>query len=243
MDIKLNLENICLRGVDENYTQAIDYITKDGYQEYVPSFTYFGYRYIYVTGIKEEQATLDLLTMLVIHGDFKRLSHFECNNEDLNKIFNNSNNSLLSNLFYFPTDCPQREKNGWTGDANFSSNQIFMHLDAKDTLIEWFNNIRYAQNDLGQLPGIIPTTSWGYSWGNGPAWDMAISEVPYRIYQYTGDLQIVKNNFDWMVKYLSYLKTRINEDGLFEFGEYYFALQIKERSLEKGEKVAQKEKS
>lgn len=215
---KLDLTNIVFKGANEEYSQCIIYICKEGRQVYTPSFTYMGFQYVYVEGIEENQANEKLLTMLVMHSDIKRISNFKCSNEDLNKIFNNTINSTFSNFFHFPTDCPQREKNGWTGDANISMDQIMMNFNAKRNIKEWLRNIRKSQNEIGQIPGIIPTYDWGYQWGHGPAWDSALVELPYRVYQYENDTDIIYENAAFIFKYVQYLSKKINEKGLVEYG-------------------------
>lgn len=215
---KLDLTNIVFRGSNEEYNQCIIYTCKEGKQIYSPSFSYMGFQYVYVEGIKEEQATLDLLTMLVMHSDIERLSDFNCSNEDLNKIFRNTINSTLSNFYHFPTDCPQREKNGWTGDANLSADQIFMNFKVTKNILEWLRNISKSQKESGQIPGIVPTYDWGYDWGHGPGWDSAFIELPYRLYQYENDLRGIEENFDAINKYVHYLANKINEDGLICYG-------------------------
>lgn len=70
-------------------------------------------------------------------------------------------NSDLSNFIYFPTDCPQREKNGWTADASLSSEHILLNLGAEKSYREWLRNICKAQSDVGALPGVVPTRRLG----------------------------------------------------------------------------------
>lgn len=215
---KLDLTNIVFKNSQEEYNQCIFYTCKEGMQTYTPSFTYMGFQYVYVEGINEEQANKELLTMLIMHSDLKRISTFNCSNEELNKIYNNTINSTFSNFFHFPTDCPQREKNGWTGDANISANQIMLNFTASKNIKEWLRNIAKSQLESGKIPGIIPTVDWGYHWGNGPAWDSALVELPYRVYQYENDKEIIYENAETIYKYVKYLSTKIKDNGLVEYG-------------------------
>lgn len=214
---KLDLTNIVFKKAIET-SQCIIYTCKEGKQTYSPSFTYMGFQYVYVEGIDESQATEDLLTMLVMHTNIERISDFTCSNEDLNKIFKNTINSTKANFYHFPTDCPQREKNGWTGDAHFSANQMFMNFKVTQNLKEWLRNIKKAQLESGQIPGVVPTVEFGYSWGNGPAWDAVIVELPYRMYQYENNIEVFEENQEFIFKYLKYLESRLNEDGLACYG-------------------------
>lgn len=215
---RLDLTNIVFKNADENYSQCIYYTCKEGKQVYTPSFTYMGFRYVYVEGIDESQANEDLLTMVVMHSNVERVSDFHCSNDDLNRIFKNTINSTWSNFYHFPTDCPQREKNGWTGDANLCADQIMMNFKASKNLKEWLRNIQKTQLESGQIPGIIPTVKWGYQWGNGPAWDAVIVEIPYRIYQYENDKDVILDNTNMISNYVRYLASRRNDKGLLEYG-------------------------
>lgn len=107
-------ENIvCDKNV--RYSQHDAYICRGGGTEvFVPRFTYHGFRYVYVTGITKEQACADLLTYLVFNSDLKEVGGFDCSDAVANKLQEITRRSTLSNMYYFPTDCPHREKNGWT---------------------------------------------------------------------------------------------------------------------------------
>ncbi len=203
----------------DNYCQRDIYICKgEGIEEWTPMFTFHGFRYCLVIGIDESQATEDLLTYVVMHADVKPRAKFRCSDELTNKLYAATMRSNYSNFFYFPTDCPHREKNGYTGDAQLSAEQFLLNFSAEDTLKEWLFSIRKAQNEKGQIPIIIPTADWGYEWGTGPAWDCAITEIPYRIWQYRGDTEVLEQNATAIVRYLTFLMSKRDERGLIHFG-------------------------
>ncbi len=218
-DGKLFMRNLLFKGRSrEFYVQRDEYICKDGYQEWQPCFTYHGFRYVYVEGIDAEQATEDLLSFVIIRSDIPQAGEFGCDDGITNKIQECTLRSDASCFHYFPTDCPQREKNGWTADAALSCEQLLYNFDCAVSLREWLNNIRKAQTEQGALPGIVPTGGWGFSWGNGPAWDAVIAELPYQLYRFTGDKDIIRENAAAISLYFSYLKTKVNKDGLIGFG-------------------------
>ncbi len=124
----------------------------------------------------------------------------------------------MSNLFYLPTDCPQREKNGWTADAALSAEQFLYNFDCGKTLAEWLVNVCKAQRSDGMMPGIVPTCGWGYKWGNGPAWDCVITEIPYQLYRFYGDTSVIENALPTILRYFDFISTVINADGLVDFG-------------------------
>lgn len=76
----------------------------------MPHFTYHGFRYVYVTGVTEAQADAALLTYLVFNSDLKEVGGFECSDNTANKLQEITRRSTLSNMYYFPTDCPHRKK-------------------------------------------------------------------------------------------------------------------------------------
>ena len=201
------------------YAQKDVYICKgEGEESFVPPFTYHGFRYVLVEGIDEAQATESLLTYLVMNSDLKERGGFSCSDETVNLLQLFARRSDLANFYYFPTDCPHREKNGWTGDASVSAEHMLINLHAEKSLREWMRNIRKAQRLDGALPGIIPTSGWGFAWGNGPAWDSVITNIPYYVYKYTGDDAILYENADMIFRYLNYITTRMDERGLISIG-------------------------
>lgn len=197
-----------------------DYYTCKGTEEetYTPTFTYHGFQYVLVTGITPEQATEDLLTYVVLSSDLKERGNFACSDPVVNKLQELTRRASLSNVHHIVTDCPQREKNGWTADAALSAEHMLLNLTVEDNLAEWHRNLCKAQREDGALPGIVPTTGWGFHWGNGPAWDSALTYVPYYIYKYRGNLQPAREGKDYMLRYLQYLTTRVDERGLLKIG-------------------------
>ena len=201
------------------YWQEDVYICKGQQAEtYTPSFTYHGFRYVQVKGLTAAQATKQLLRYLVFNTEMHQNGGFHCSDPMLNRIQEMTCNSTISNFHHFPTDCPHREKNGWTFDAAISTEQTLMNWDVEENYRQWQHDICAAQDDLGALPGIIPTWGWGYHWGNGPAWDSVLTNTPYQLLRYRGDEQIVRDSAATFVKYFNYLDTRKDQRGLIEFG-------------------------
>lgn len=200
------------------YGQTDVFICKGGEETFVPKFKYDGFRYAYVEGLVPEQAGKNALTLLEMHSDLKGRAGFTCSDEVFNKLQENTRRSDLANFFYFPTDCPHREKNGWTGDASMSAEHMLLNLTAEKSLKAWLANVRASQNEAGALPGIVPTGGWGFAWGNGPAWDSVCVNLPYYIYKYTGDKSVIQENVSMIMRYLCYAFTKRKENGLVAFG-------------------------
>ena len=209
--------NICF--YPAGYSQRDVYILKgEGEEIFEPVFTYHGFRYCVVLGITEQEATADLLTFVVQNSALREIGSFVCSDDMTNKLQAMTRNSDLSNFYYFPTDCPHREKNGWTGDAALSAEHILMNLDAVNSYREWLRNIRAAQRADGALPGIVPTGGWGFEWGNGPAWDAALTYIPYFCYVLRGDRKIIEENATAIFRYCEYISRRRDERGLVAIG-------------------------
>ncbi len=201
------------------YQEDIYYCAGKKCEKHFPRFTYHGFRYVYVEGITKEQATYDLLKHHVFNSDIKKIGHFVCDNGIANKLQEAAVRSDLSNFHYFPTDCPHREKNGWTADASLSAEQMLLNLDPERSYKEWMRNIYAALDENGELPSIIPTPGWGKGGGNcGPSWDIAIVNIPYYVYLLRGDTEILKELSEPLFKYLKYLSGRVNEDNLVKVG-------------------------
>ncbi len=200
--------------------QECRYICRGGTETFVPHFSYYGYRYIEVWGVKKKQADKTLLTMLEAHTDLPRVGDFFCSMPELNDIQQATVNSDYSNFFHYPTDCPTREKSGWTGDASISCEQMLLNIDCAESLKEWLFNARKGQREDGALPTIIPmlvpTHDWGYT--VGAIWDSFLTVICYRVYQYTGDREILEQNADAIAKYLDFMSKKRDEKGLLRNG-------------------------
>ena len=190
----------------------------EGVEVHTPAFTYHGFRYVRVDGITEEQATPALLTYLVMHTELHDRGDFACSDPVANGIQAITRRSILSNFHHFPTDCPHREKNGWTADAALSCEAALINFDPERNYREWLRNIVKAQDGRGSLPGIVPTGGWGFAWGNGPAWDCVLVHLPYYVYLWRGETQAAAESAEAFVAYLQYLRTRADEKGLIHIG-------------------------
>lgn len=205
-----------IRFKDGARTQEDEYTCAGGEAIHTPRFTYHGFQYVYVTGITSEQATPELLTYLIIHSDLEKRGSFSCDNKIINKIQEATVRSDLSNFHYIPTDCPQREKNGWTADAALSAEQMILNITPEKSWKEWLRNIYRSMCENGIIPGIVPTGDWGYDDYNGPCWDCVLAWIPYFTYQYRGDREVLEDAATPIIRYLNYLYTLIDERGLIE---------------------------
>ena len=127
-----------------------------GEEVWEPRFAYHGFRWVEMTGFPGKP-TLENLRGRVVHTSFSPAGSFECSNELLNKIQQMTLWSYRSNFVGYPTDCPHREKMGWTGDAHLAAEQAMYNFQNVAAYESWMNNFRDEQRASGELPGIVPT--------------------------------------------------------------------------------------
>lgn len=200
------------------YIQKDEYTCKGGEEEvWSPSFTYHGFRYALVCGITQEQATKDLLTYRVMNTDLGDKGGFSCSDTVVNKLQQMTEIATLANFYHFPTDCPHREKNGWTGDAVLSAEHTLLNYDAADNYYEWMRHVRASMEPAGNFPSIVPTAN---GWGNdvNPAWDVVLVHIPYMVYRFTGRRDIVEETLPEIWRYINLLISVTNEKGLVDVG-------------------------
>lgn len=189
----------------------------DGVEEWAPRFTYHGFQYVELSGLPEVPS-LDNLAADVVHTDLASRGSFVCSNTLLNTIQEFARRSTLANYHGMPTDCPHREKNGWTGDASLSAEQCLYNFDPVAAYRKWLQDFRDVQRPNGAYPAIVPTGGWGFNWGNGPAWDSAGVLIPYYLYLYDGVTVPIEEHYESMRRYVDYLKTMTLADGTLDFG-------------------------
>ncbi|MCC8035943.1 MAG: glycoside hydrolase family 78 protein [Rikenellaceae bacterium] len=193
-------------------------ILKDGITEFMPKFNYKGFQYVEVHCSEPLKLDKDNLTAFELHSDVKPVGKIGCSNKTVEKLWAASNSSYLANLFGYPTDCPQREKNGWTGDAQLNIETALYNFDAITVYEKWLEDHIDEQRPDGVLPSIIPTAGWGYDWGNGPDWTSTITVIPWQIYMFYGDATLLKKVYPYAKKYVDYIHSSRSEGYLTDWG-------------------------
>jgi alpha-L-rhamnosidase len=179
-------------------------------------FVYHGFQYVEVSGAPGSLGLANL-TGCFVHSDVPVAGRFDSSDILLNRIWFAARWSYLSNLEGVPTDSPHREKNGWTGDAHLAAEQGLLNYSAAPIYEKWINDIADEQNPNAEVPGIVPTSGWGYQWGNGPAWDSAFLLIPWNLYVYTGDTRVLTSHYQAMRDYVDLL-ARKSRDNIIEWG-------------------------
>ncbi|HTL30027.1 MAG TPA: family 78 glycoside hydrolase catalytic domain [Tepidisphaeraceae bacterium] len=181
------------------------YIAKGtGDEIYMPRFTFHGFRYVEVSGLKSKPS-LDTVTGVVIHTQMNQTGEFECSNPLVNQLFHNIIWGQKGNYLEVPTDCPQRdERLGWTGDAQFFVRTGSYNFDVASFFTKWLVDlVEDGQNKEGAFAHVAPDMGIGYG---AVAWDDAGIICPWTIYRMYGDTRVIQQHWDHMTKYIDFLK-------------------------------------
>jgi len=192
-------------------------LSGNGEDHFMPHFNYKGFQYVEVTSDKPVMLTASSLKGYFMHSDVPPVGDIHASNEIINKISRATCNAYLSNLFGYPTDCPQREKNGWTGDAQIAIETGLYNFDGITVYEKWLADHRDEQQPNGVLPSIIPTSGWGYEWANGPDWTSTIAVIPWNIYLFYGDSRLLSDCYDNIKRYVDHI-SELYPSGLTTWG-------------------------
>jgi alpha-L-rhamnosidase len=179
------------------------YIARGGGLEiWEPRFTYFGFRYVEVTGVAVPDE--DAVTGIVLHSDLPRIGFFECSSPLLNQLYANTLWGQKGNFLEVPTDCPQRdERLGWTGDAQVFCPTANYNFASGGFYRQWLAALRDGFRDepggASGFPDVAPDT--GLSYGSA-GWGDAAVIVPYVTWLHTGDRRLLEENFDAIQRWI-----------------------------------------
>lgn len=181
-------------------------ILSGGQDEYMAKFNYKGFRYVEVTSDKPITLDQNSLTAYFMHSDVPPAGAIKTSSELINKLLWATNNAYLSNLMGYPTDCPQREKNGWTGDGHLAIETALYNYDGITVYEKWLADHRDEQQPNGVLPDIIPTGGWGYGTDNGLDWTSTIAIIPWNLYLFYGDSKPLADCYENIKRYVDYVE-------------------------------------
>lgn len=217
----VDLSNIDVyhRPVDDSdpFQTDILILSGKGEDEFMARFNYKGFRYVEVTGSKPIKLDQQSLTAYFMHSDVSPAGEIKTSNDLVNRLWWATNNAYLSNLMGYPTDCPQREKNGWTGDGHFAVETALYNYDGITVYEKWLADHRDEQQPNGVLPDIIPTGGWGYGTDNGTDWTSTIAIIPWNIYLFYGDSKLLADCYENIKRYVDYIE-RTSPEGLTSWG-------------------------
>lgn len=210
-------EHIAQHTAREDGFQEERYILKgEGEECWHSNFTYHGFRAVKLRWEGPDSVDVEAEACF-IHTDFESNGEVETSNPILNSLQTMTRQSYLSNFTGIPTDCPHREKNGWTGDAQLAMQTGCWNFNVEKPCTNFLKTFRDTQRPSGQLPAIAPVGGFGWNWGNGPAWDALLFEYPWQMYCYYGNRENILESYDAFRRYLDYLDG-MEYDGLLHFG-------------------------
>lgn len=193
----------------------------DGTKKIVrPHFTYYGFRYVKVEGLKKNQK----LTYRAyrIMSDIEETGRIETSNSKVNQLFDNTIRSQKCNFLDIPTDCPQRdERMGWTGDVNIFAPTACFHMDS-NAFFRHYTKSLYLEQKLmnGAVPFFVPrpkvpvkeNTNPFYLDGGSCIWSDVAAMLPWTLYQYYGDISLLREQYPMMRAWVEYIRMRAKEN-------------------------------
>ncbi len=219
----LTLKNIqCAYHKKLSPLQQIDFTSKEGMNSYKTTFAVFGFRYAEVD--TEVELRPESIEAIAIYSDLAETGRFESSNELLNRFVKATQWSTKSNSLDIPTDCPTRERHGWTGDVQIFFNTASYLFDYAAFSKKYLRDIYDWQRKNGCLPQIAPDGGvdffmWTMNGSVGWA-DIGIL-LPYRFWKKYGDSRVLDEYYERMKKYAGFMMRRISSDGIVRKGQSY----------------------
>lgn len=211
----------------DNYREAQSsfvYISDGNPKKVHPHFTFFGFRYVRVSGWVGELNKEDFKGN-VLYSDLARTGYIHTCNEKINRLYENTLWGLKSNFLDIPTDCPQRnERLGWTGDAQVFAPTACYHMDTRAFFHKFLKDLRDEQEFLdGAVPNYIPNI--GHKADAGSVWGDIATFLPNTLYEHYGSLQEAEYAYLLMKGWVDYIDRKDKERGerhyLFDFGFHF----------------------
>ena len=165
-----------------------------------PEFFYSGFRYALVEGMEEIHP--EAFEAVAVYSDLDYAGDFDCSSPDIVQFLKNTRWSMKSNFIDVPTDCPQREKSGWTGDAQVFCSTAAFFADTKAFFRKWLRDVRDCQQPDGLVWDVNPMCSRPgnpHAAINGAVgWADAAVIIPYTLWKLSGDSSFITDNYELM---------------------------------------------
>lgn len=207
-DGTVNQENLRSARAEDTYI-----LKGEGLEEWEPSFTYHGFRYLQMEGLSYEPGGDDL-RIKVVRSAVSQSGKFKCSNELLNRINQMVYFSEASNLHSIPTDCPQRdERMGWLNDMTVRIEQALYNFNLSRFYLKWIEDVKDTQGSDGTITDTAP-----FRWGFRPADPVSASFLLAAIKSYTfyGNERIIFQHYKGLKAWVNYLRSR-TEDGIVNY--------------------------
>lgn len=208
--------------------QTVEYITSGRCDHYTSAFTVLGFRYAELVGdvVIEEKD----IKAIAVYSDLERAGSFSCSNELVNKLHENTVWSMKGNYLDIPTDCPTRERLGWTGDGQIFFNTGAYMMNIAPFMRKWMMDMEDARYKNGLVPAVFPYEGVEMMYkatGTSVGWADVLYLLPYRFYKSYGDKELLSEHYASIMGYADYLmknlgltdkrKAKDNPDNAFTY--------------------------
>lgn len=198
-------------GINKEQTDV--FVAAGGDDEWEPEFAFHGFRYARIAGLTASLRADDVAAV-VIASDLEQTGEFAASDPRLNRLHQNVVWSQRGNFLSVPTDCPQRERAGWTGDIQAFVGAAANNAQVVPFLSRWLANLRDDQLPDGRIPIFSPRSPFdaeaaARAQGVGSivaaaGWSDAIATVPWVLYERTGDRRVLEENYDSMIRWIDH---------------------------------------
>ncbi|MBO5656576.1 MAG: family 78 glycoside hydrolase catalytic domain, partial [Agathobacter sp.] len=204
--------------------QQVDYICKEGLNTYKTRFAIFGFQYVEVESSVEFKP--EDFVGYAVYSAFERTGYFESSNALLNQLVDATLWSTKSNSADLPTDCPTRERHGWTGDAQIFFKTASYLVNYAPFAKKYLRDVFDWQKKNGRLPHIAPEGGADfYMWvmNGSVGWSDVGIILPFQFAQMYQDPAILENYYQDMKRYAHFMQRRCGKWG----GPYAKPLHLK----------------
>jgi len=195
--------------------QELYYICKGGgIEEWEPRFTYHGFQYIEISGLRSPP-TVETIEGVMVYSDIPRTGFFSCSDAMLNTHYETSLLTLEDNWHSIPEDCPHREKCGWLGDAHATADVSLYSYDMSRFYTKYMRDIE------DNLTKGLPTMVAPGKRAAGRAhidWAVASVLLPWRMYLHTGDADVFRRHYPDMKNLITHFLTFQEANGTIKNG-------------------------
>lgn len=192
--------------------QQIIYTCADGVNEYKTTFAIFGFQYVQI----ETEIPVDPedYTAIAVYSDMEETSRFECSNELLNRFYESTVWSAKNNSCDLPTDCPTRERHGWSGDAQIfctTASYLFNYYSFARKYVTDLVDEQHIDGNIGQIAPYGGVDFYMRAMDGSAGWSDAVVLIPWKLYEQYGNVQILESFYAAMKRYAKYKQATVGK--------------------------------